>query len=808
MEINTDFKFLNKPKIDISKLNYISNSKKVYANLFEIILTRPLLIYQYPYSTSPPLEAGDIKTRQRLFRACRNSLRELYGECFISGDSLYGIKKYDKGISIPYNQGNNEYVLNMQTFAKEVVINQKDIHINPLGKQCIEMLVRDILHANPKLEFYRDIFVLTDKGNKRTIETKNVSVTFYPGFTTSFMETDGGNYLNVTLKNKIIQNETVLDYLYNLDYTNKNNQKNIKTKLIGRPFKVSYMKRNHKIDDILFDKNPKNTTFNYNGKTVNLIEYYKDHHKKEITDEKQPIILVRKKGPQEEMLNLYFVPELCSLSGLEDKDVKDGYFMKDLAKSTKLEPNDRVFKIDLFLDLFKDTERKKIKKKKKNKKEDKDKKNKIEEYEYEELPSSKEKSELYGIEIKPLNKLFTAYYMKESKLIAGNNTKITQEDRIFPALDKRDMTSWICFYEKYNYNNADTLYKTLKSASKGYGFKIKEPEWIEMPNNSKDKDWLYTIEDYIGKGKKEYSFAVFLIGDNDNLYYKLKTHSLCTNGYISQVVKDRSIKKKGVMSICSKILLQINAKLGGTSYKVDFNKEINDRDLMIIGVDSSHVKGEGTGVAMVATINENFTNFFNKEEIIHEKNKSQLQYSISTFIKQAIVAYNKKNKKNPKNIIIYRQGVSYHQKEYLKVEISEIEQECKNNNILFYYILVNTKTTFKFFEKAGNNYINPQSGLLIIDEVTNRNFFEFYIQPQQVTEGSATPSCFHVAYGNLDFPEIIPKFTFDLCHIYSNWQGTVRVPNVIKAAEKLSKMTAKYTHKELNEDLKYGQAYL
>ena len=77
-----------------------------------------------------------------------------------------------------------------------------------------------------------------------------------------------------------------------------------------------------------------------------------------------------------------------------------------------------------------------------------------------------------------------------------------------------------------------------------------------------------------------------------------------------------------------------------------------------------------------------------------------------------------------------------------------------------------------------------------------------------MTEGSATPSCFHVAYGNLEFPEIIPKFTFDLCHLYSNWQGTVRIPNVIKAAEKLSKMTAKYTHKELNEDLKYGQAYL
>ena len=105
-------------------------------------------------------------------------------------------------------------------------------------------------------------------------------------------------------------------------------------------------------------------------------------------------------------------------------------------------------------------------------------------------------------------------------------------------------------------------------------------------------------------------------------------------------------------------------------------------------------------------------------------------------------------------------------------------------------------------------YKNPESGLLIIDGITNKNYFEFYLQPQLVNEGSATPSCFHVAYGNLDCPTLIPKLTFDLCHIYSNWQGTVRIPNVIKAAEKLAKITAKYTQDELNDNLKLGQAYL
>ena len=262
------------------------------------------------------------------------------------------------------------------------------------------------------------------------------------------------------------------------------------------------------------------------------------------------------------------------------------------------------------------------------------------------------------------------------------------------------------------------------------------------------------------------------------------------------------------MSVCSKILLQINAKLSGVSYIAKLEDEVKDRKLMIIGVDSSHIKGKRTGVAMVATINTSFTNFYNKESIINVEKKEKLQFCISGFIEEALVEYQKLNKKLPIGIIIYRQGVSLQQKEYLQNEVINIQTICEKNKVLYYYILVNTKTTYKFFEKNNNNFINPREGLLVLDGVTNRNFFEFYIQPQLVTGGSATPSCFHVAYGNLDFTEMIPKLTFDLCHLYSNWQGTVRVPHVLKSAEKLSKMTAKYTLGELNQNLKIGQSYL
>ena len=715
-----------------------------------------------------------------------------FGQCFISGNLLYSMKKVEEVKAYNcflYLSGKTEYVMEINKYEQEKLIREQDIHKDPLAKQCIELIIRDILQANPKLEFYKNVFVNTKK--KQKIQTDRVSITFYPGFVTSFMETDKGNYLNVTLRSKIIQNESVLDFIHQFkNLGNKETQNSIRDELSTRSFKVIYAKRNYKISDILFDVNPSTQTFNYQGRTINLIKYYEEAHKLKIKDPNQPLILVKNTDSQGNQNNLYFVPEFCRLSGLEDDATKDGYFMRELAKYTKLEPKVRVQETNEFIKLLQDDEKAN-----------------------EESLSSKEKSEYYGIQISPLNELFDAYYMNETKLIGGNNRSIQPTDKKFPILKKKDMVNWLCFYEKSNYDDAGSLYKNLEKASKAYGLKIGEPEWVEMQNKSSPTDWKETADEYFGPGKeREFDFVVFLLGKNDNkLYPELKKHSLCTSGYVSQVVKARSMQKKGVLSVCSKILLQLNAKLRGVSYKVNFDNSVKDRKLMVVGVDSSRIKGKKTGIAMVATINDTFTDFYNKEDIIKEDNyKEQLQYCVSSFIEEAVEVYKKQNKnEKPKGIIIYRQGVSLQQKDYLKDEIREIDNLCENKNILYYYILVNTKTTFKFFEKnAQNKYSNPGPGLLIINGVTNRNFFEFYIQPQEVTEGSATPTCFHVAFGNLNFPEFIPKFTYDLCHIYSNWQGTVRVPNVLKCAEKLSKMTVKYMKGELNKNLLIGQAYL
>jgi len=781
---SSEFHFLEKPEINIDKLSYILEKKEIYVNLFEFNTVKELKLYKYPLTILPEIESNAYKLLQTVIRKIKNELELIYGNFTISGDCLYSMKKIENKNefkSTIYLKGKYEYLIQVQSFSNEKIIKQEDIKKDNLTKQFIEIIIKDILLSNPDLENDKGLFVL--KKDKRKIESNRVSINYYPGFITKFINTEKGGFINVSLKNKIESTENILEYLNKRKYKDKDNQYKIAKDLIGRWF--YFGKKKYKIDEILFDRNPKNHSIYVDGKSMTIENFYLQKYKLTIKDNTQPLILNNKKGPQNKILKSYYLPELCTFSGLDESQQKNNFFMKELSSITKITPETRINQTNKFLDLLLDET--------KNDKQE----NQL---------TSKEKSKLYGIKVSPPKESFYGYLMAEPKILAGRNKIIKTKDRVFPLFKKEKMSSWLCFYEKANYNDADTLYKCLSKASVAFGLNISEPEWVEMKSNSKLEDWIKNAEYYLNS-YDNYQFVIFLLGDKKNkLYDELKKHSLCKNGYVSQVIKTTSLKSKGMMSTCSKILLQINAKLGGVSYKTIIDKSIQERDIMVVGVDSSHFN-KRTAVAMVSTIDENFADFYNKENIL-EDSDDKYRFCVSSFLEEAIPKYKEKNNKLPKNIIIYRQGISDNIMNLLKDEIIQIEQVCNKNKILFYYILVNTRTTFKFFEKIGNTYYNPGAGLLVINGVTNPDRFEFFIQPQQVTGGSATPTRFHVAYGNMNFPEMIPKFTYDLCHIYSNWQGTVRIPNVIKAAEKLSKMTVKTTQEELNIKLSEGQSYL
>ena len=96
--------------------------------------------------------------------------------------------------------------------------------------------------------------------------------------------------------------------------------------------------------------------------------------------------------------------------------------MKSFIENYKVERKDRVNKTNEFIKLLEDPEKNK---------------------EHPDQLSAKEKSDSYGIEVMPVKELFTAYYMKDTKLIGGNKKEVYSNDRTFPVLKKVDMSNWL-----------------------------------------------------------------------------------------------------------------------------------------------------------------------------------------------------------------------------------------------------------------------------------------------------------------------------------------------------------------------------
>ena len=116
--------------------------------------------------------------------------------------------------------------------------------------------------------------------------------------------------------------------------------------------------------------------------------------------------------------------------------------------------------------------------------------------------------------------------------------------------------------------------------------------------------------------------------------------------------------------------------------------------------------------------------------------------------------------------------------------------------VKFYFICCNLRPETKFFEYQEShseiNYNNPSSGMVIDETITDSRKYEFYIQPQFVNLGTATPCHFQVMYYDQDSENEqnkmtlydIERLTYNCCYYYWNWSGAVRLPAIVKLASK------------------------
>lgn len=108
-------------------------------------------------------------------------------------------------------------------------------------------------------------------------------------------------------------------------------------------------------------------------------------------------------------------------------------------------------------------------------------------------------------------------------------------------------------------------------------------------------------------------------------------------------------------------------------------------------------------------------------------------------------------------------------------------------------IIVNKRITQRFFiEDQYGDLQNPPSGCLInntVVESSESDEFDFYLVPQQTTQGCALPTHFYMAFNDSPLKkDAIEKLTFDLCHYYYNWAGPIKVPAPCMYAHKIAEL--------------------
>ena len=110
----------------------------------------------------------------------------------------------------------------------------------------------------------------------------------------------------------------------------------------------------------------------------------------------------------------------------------------------------------------------------------------------------------------------------------------------------------------------------------------------------------------------------------------------------SQVILSNTISRgKNLRSICNKILIQINAKIGGEPWAVS-DMPLMDKPCMIVGYDIFHKRGHNSQLALCATVSRTGTKYWSKSvEQIQEAQEIVTQ--LDDIVSEALEAFKAHN---------------------------------------------------------------------------------------------------------------------------------------------------------------------
>ncbi|KAI0835954.1 Piwi-domain-containing protein [Hypoxylon sp. FL0890] len=248
------------------------------------------------------------------------------------------------------------------------------------------------------------------------------------------------------------------------------------------------------------------------------------------------------------------------------------------------------------------------------------------------------------------------------------------------------------------------------------------------------------------------------------------------------------------------VTMKFNLKMGGNNQSVDFKEtSLKFDETMIVGIDVTHPP-PGSGVntpsiaGMVASVDSSLGQW---PAVVRrqERQRQEMVSSLQEMLESRLKLWSAKNKTLPKNILVYRDGVSEGQfKTVLEKELPLLRAACQKVYQTSYQkeklpkitvvIVVKRHHTRFYPTKSGDadKKSNPQPGTVVDRGVTEARNWDFFLQAHQAIQGTARPIHYFVAHDEIfqdmkrqDAVNSLEHITHGLCYTYGRATRAVSV---------------------------------
>lgn len=265
---------------------------------------------------------------------------------------------------------------------------------------------------------------------------------------------------------------------------------------------------------------------------------------------------------------------------------------------------------------------------------------------------------------------------------------------------------------------------------------------------------------------------------------KAGIHTVC-------VISQKFMKEQRQDQYFGNVSLKFNLKAGGINHTLAPPKlgVVSEGETMIVGLDVTHPspgskEGSPSAAGMVWSIDKFLGQWPSTFSI--QEGKKEMVEAVESMMLTALKSWEKANKKLPKNIIVYRDGVSEGQYQILlDQELPLIRNACKQKYPAkalpkISIIVCGKRHHTRFFpttEATADRSSNCEPGTIVDRGVTEVANWDFYLQSHACLQGTARSCHYYVVLDEVfrgrntkpphrNAADALEELTHNMCHLF------------------------------------------